>query len=83
MNKVTVPLKDIQLSQLSSQCLQLVAKFVRALKARKGVSLKMQDVDILVQISEYAHRTKSKELKALYAELKVEIIKSVHQSMDK
>ena len=78
---VTLQLKDIQLTQLNNECLKLVAKFSRALKALEGVSLRMQDADILVQISEHAHRTKSKELKALYAGLKVELQKSVHKSM--
>lgn len=81
MNKVTVLLRDIQLSQLNPECLKLVAKFVRHLKAHKGVSLRMQDADILLQISTQSHRTKNPELKALYAELKQEIQKSLHQSM--
>jgi len=81
MNKVTIQLRDIQLSQLNTQCLLLVAKFVRRLKARKGVYLRMQDDDILLQISERANRTRDTELKALYADLKKEILNSVHQSL--
>jgi hypothetical protein len=81
MNKVTIPLRDVQLSQLNTACLKLVAKFVRRLKAHKGVYLRMQDSDILLQISERAHRTKDSELKALYVDLKKEILNSVHHSM--
>jgi hypothetical protein len=81
MNKITIQLRDIQLSQLNTQCLLLVAKFVRRLKARKGVSLRMQDDDILLQISERANHTRDTELKALYADLKKEILNSVHQSL--
>jgi hypothetical protein len=81
MNKVTILLRDIQLSQLNPECLKLVAKFVRQLKAHKGLSLRMQDADILLQISTQSHRTKNAELKALYVELKQEIQKSLHHSM--
>ncbi len=83
MNKVTIQLRDIQLSQLNNECLKLVAQFVRALKARKGISLRMQDPDILLQISEYSHRTRSTKLKTMYADLKAEILKSIQQSMEK
>jgi ribosomal silencing factor RsfS len=82
MNKVIIQLRDVQLSQLNTECLRLVAKFVRQLKAHKGVSLRMQDSDILVQISTQAHRTKNKQLKALYVDLKQEILKSLHHSME-
>jgi len=83
MSKSTIPLREIQLAQLNNECLKLVVKFVRVLKAHNGVSLRMQDADILLQISARSHRTRNAELKAIYAELKVEILKSVQQSMDK
>jgi len=83
MNKLTIQLKDVQLSQLNNECLKLVLKFVRTLKAHNGKTLRMQDANILLQISDQSHRTKNQELKELYAELKREILKSVHQSMEK
>jgi len=83
MSKSTIRLRDIQLSQLNNECLKLVAKFVRALKTHNGVTLRMQDENILLEISKQSHRTKNLELKELYAELKEEILKSVQQSMEK
>ena len=83
MSKVTIRLGDIQLSQLNNECLKLVVRFVRALKAHNGVALRMQDENILLEISEHSHRTRNKELKELYAELKKELLKSVQESMEK
>jgi len=59
MSKSTIPLREIQLAQLNNECLKLVVKFVRVLKAHNGVSLRMQDADILLQISARSHRTRS------------------------
>jgi len=59
MSKSTIPLREIQLAQLNNECLKLVVKFVRVLKAHKGVSLRMQDADILLQISARSHRTRN------------------------
>jgi len=80
MSKSTIPLRDIQLSQLNNECLKLVAKFVRVLKTYNGVTLRTQDENILLEISKQSHRTKNFELKELYAELKEDILKSVQQS---
>jgi len=81
MDKITISLKDVQLSQLNGECLRLVGKFTRELKARRGETLVMQDADILVKISERARKTRSKELKQIYTELKEAMIKSVHETM--
>ena len=83
MSKVTIRLEDIQLSQLNNQCLKQVSTFVRALKAHSGVALRMQDSDILVQISDQSYKTRNKDLKRLYADLKTEITKSMRKTLDK
>lgn len=80
---IKIRLKDLQVSQLNNECLLLVGRFVRELKAYKDVSLSVQDRDILMQISNQARRTRNTELKAIYKELKSEIIKSVYDSMTK
>jgi len=49
MSKSTIPLRDIQLSQLNNECLKLVAKFVRVLKTYNGVTLRTQDENILLE----------------------------------
>ncbi len=82
MSKVTIQLKDIQLAQLNNDCLKQVVKFLRALKAHNGVSLRMQDADILLQISDQSHRTRNKELKGLYADLKSKILESMRQTLE-
>ena len=81
MDRITISLKDIQLSQLNGECLRLVAKFARELKTYRGEVLVMQDADILVKISERARRTRNKDLKRTYAELKDAMVKSVHETI--
>ncbi len=80
MDRNTIPLKDVQLSQLNGECLRLVARFVRVLKAKRGETLVMQDADILMKISERARKTNNKELKGIYAELKIAMVKSVYET---
>jgi len=80
---VKIRLKDLQLGQLNTECLLLVSRFVRVLKQHNGTQLRMQDDDILNYIADYARRTRNKELKAIYTELKEEITKSVYQSIQK
>lgn len=81
--KLVIQLKDIEVSQLNNACLTLIAKFVRVLKVTEGVSLRMQDTKVLLQISDYAYRSDNGELKEIYAELKSEMVKSIHHSMER
>ena len=78
-----IRLKDLELGQLNQGCLRLVFKFVQVLRAETGVSLRMQDKDILNQISIHCRETDSPELRSIYDELKEEILKSMYQKMTK
>ena len=80
---IKIRLKDLQLSQLNNECLTLVGRFARELKAHKGLGLSVQDKDILVQISQHSKRTSNRKLKAIYKQLKSEIINSVYESMSR
>lgn len=81
MDKIAISINDVQLSQLNSECLLLVAKFARELKAYSGQTLLMQEADVLVKISNRARRTRNKELKKIYAELKDAMLKSIHETI--
>lgn len=83
VEKRTIRLRDIELTQLNNESLRLVAAYVRLLKAKSGHSLKMQDKDILVQISNYTRKSKDDQLSELYARLKQEVLESVHESIIK
>jgi len=78
-----IRLKDIHPSQLNNDCLRLVMKFSRTLKAKQGVMLKIQDKDILIKISDYAKSSGDDELKVIYQELKEHVKKSVYNSIKK
>jgi len=79
---IKIRLKDVKVSQLNNECLLLIGRFVRELKVYRGVSLSVQDKDILMNISDYSRRTRNFELKGIYNELKSEIINSVYNSMN-
>ena len=83
MDKITIRLKDIELAQLNYESLRLLATYVRVVKSKKGKTMKMQDKDILVQISNYTRKINDTELNEIYASLKLEILESVHQSLIK
>lgn len=83
MDKIKVHLKDIEPCHLNSDTLRLVAVYVRLLKQKFGISLKMQDKDILMQISDCTRKLKDSELNDKYKELKKMILVSVHESMTK
>ncbi len=82
MNHVKVQLKDIKLSQLNTECLRLVASYIRALRQYNGTVLRMQDADVLLKISDYSHRTRNQELKNLYARLKLEMGQALLESQE-
>jgi len=79
---IKIRLKDVKVSQLNNECLLLIGRFVRELKVYRGVSLSVQDKDILMNISDYSRQTRNLELKGIYNELKSEIINSVYNSMN-
>lgn len=83
MEKVTIRLRDIELTDLNNESLRLVAVYARKLKSKNGKSLKLQDKDILVQISNLTRKIKDPELSALYVKIKEQVLKSVHQSIIK
>ncbi len=78
---IKINLKDIQLSQLNPECVLLINRFIRALKAHDGTVLKIQEKDILMQISEQARRTDNDELAVMYKELKEKILVCVHAEL--
>jgi hypothetical protein len=81
VDKVTIRLRDIELTQLNNESLRLLAAYVRLVRSKKGMAFKMQDKDILVQVSNYTRKSKDPELKELYTRLKLEVLESVHQSI--
>ena len=78
---IKINLKDIQLAQLNPECVLLINRFIRALKAHDGTVLKIQEKDILMQISEQARRTENSDLVAMYKELKEKILVCVHAEL--
>lgn len=83
MDKITIRLKDIELTQLNNESLRLVGTYVRLVKSKKAKTMKMQDKDILVQISNYTRQENDAELNELYGNLKQGILESIHQSLIK
>jgi hypothetical protein len=83
VDKVTVRLRDIELTQLNNESLRLLGAYVRLARRKKGMAFKMQDKDILVQVSNYTRKSKDPELQELYSRLKLEVLESVHQSIIK
>ena len=80
---VKIRLKDLDLGQLNNECLLKVSRFVRELRAETGIKLRMQDKDILKQISNHCREIDNPHLQEIYAELKQEILKSVYSKMSK
>lgn len=79
-----IRLKYLQLSQLNNECLTLVGRSaVRALKAHNGFGFRVQDKDILVQISQQSKRTSNRKLRVIYKQLESEITKSVYESISR
>lgn len=78
---IKVRLKDIQLSQLDNECLRLVSRFAMAARSHNGTVLRVQDKDILVQISAYTRATKDPAISALYTQLKDELLRCVFTEM--
>lgn len=74
-------IRDVELSQLNNASLTLVAKYVRLLKVKEGIQLKLQDRDILVNISKSARSTDDDDLIGLYQELKQEVRIGVFESL--
>lgn len=83
MEKVTIRLRDIELTHLNNESLRLIAAYARKFKSKGGHSLTLQDKDILVQISNITRKAKDPELTDLYANLKEKVLESVHQSIVK
>lgn len=76
-----IHLRDIQLSQLNNKSLTLVAKYARVLRVKEGITLKLQDKDILMRVSQTARSTENEELQSLYKELKAQVRICVFDSM--
>ena len=76
-----ISLRDVQIAQLNNTSLTLLAKYVRLLRAKEGTQLKLQDKDILVQISKSARETENEDLISLYQHIKHEIRVGVFDSL--
>ena len=68
-----IKLEDIRLNQLNYKSLTLVSKFSHMLKVKEGKELKLQDKDILVQISDVARTSEHLVITELYRQLKNEV----------
>ena len=75
-----IKLEDVRLNQLNYKSLTLVSKFSRLLKVKEGKNLKLQDEDILVQISDVARNSEHLVITELYRQLKNEVRVCVAQS---
>ena len=68
-----IKLEDIRLNQLNYKSLTLVSKFSHMLKVKEGKELKLQDKDILVQISDVARTSEHLVITELYKQIKNEV----------
>ena len=68
-----IKLEVIRLNQLNYKSLTLVSKFSHMLKVKEGKELKLQDKDILVQISDVARTSEHLVITELYRQLKNEV----------
>lgn len=80
---IKVRLKDIQLNQLDHECLRLVSRFAMAARSHDGTVLRVQDKDILVNISAYARAVNNPAISDCYAKLKDELLRCVYTDMVK
>ncbi|RBP48353.1 hypothetical protein [Arenicella xantha] len=80
---IKVRLKDIRLNQLDNECLRLVNRFTLAARSHDGTVLRVQEKDILMQISAYARATKDPTIRDIYSQLKQEILRCMYADMRK
>ena len=65
---------DIEFGQLNAKCLIQISKFARALYRLNGTILRLQDTNIIDQITYHCEHNNDTELQGIYAQLRLEII---------
>lgn len=78
-NGLRVNLNDIKVQDVSTNCIMLVSKFGRLLKAKHGVVLKLQEPRVLNKVAAYASSTNSAQLKIVYDQIEAEIVKHLQK----
>jgi len=76
-----INLRDIELSQLNSKSTMLLVRYVRLLRKREGIELKLQDKRVLVKVSKSARSTSHIDLIDLYNDLKEQVRLCVFESL--
>ncbi len=74
-----IQLKSIKLETLNAECLMSVNRCVRYLRQKHNRTLKLQDADVLPQISRLVRKYDEPELNRLYSELKEKMVRCVNQ----
>ena len=75
-----IQLKDIKLEQLNADCLLAVNRCVRYIKQNHGYSLKLQEKDVLMQLSRLVRKIDDAELDVIYKDLKKKMVVSVNSN---
>ncbi len=70
----------LDFTKITPKCLIQISKFARAIYNINGTVLKLQDNDILEQITQHCSNTDNHELHTIYTELQLEIMNIVCDS---
>jgi len=82
INEYKVNLADIKVQSVGTDCLILVTKFSRILKAKHGVVLHIQEPKVLSKIASYAASSGSAQLKIINDLIQVEVAKHLQKKTD-
>ena len=72
-----IQLRSIKLESLNAECLMAVNLCVRYIKKHHLKQLRMQDKDVLMQISQTVRKVDDPELSKIYKELKAKLLSFV------
>jgi len=75
-----IQLKSIQLESLDADCLFAVNRCVRHIRQNHQKVLKLQDADILPQISKLTRQLNDSELSLIYKDLKDKILLCIYRN---
>lgn len=75
-----IQLRSIKLESLNAECLLAVNRCVRYIKQEHEISLKLQDKDVLIQLSKHVRRIDDEALNGIYQDLKVKMVSCVTQA---
>jgi len=79
----SIKLSRISHDQLNAKCLVQISKFARVIYQINGSILKLNDNDIIEQITKIAANETNAKLLAIYTQLELEILDVIHSSEHK